>query len=181
MSPAAGPPLIALGAVLAVIALERAFELLLSARNQRRLVAAGAVEHGRAHFPVFVALHALWPVALVAEVVAAGARPGPWWPAWLGVALAAQGLRAAAIAALGGRWTVRVLALPGAPLVRRGPYRLLRHPNYLAVTLELAAIPMILGAWRTALAASALNQVALAIRVRVEERALGLSPAPRAR
>lgn len=172
---AGGPaPLAALAAFLGVVALQRALELRLSARHVRRLIAAGAVEHGRSHFPLLVALHTLWPVALAVEVVGGGARSGPLWPACLALFVAAQALRGAAIAALGGRWTVRVLVLPGAPLVRRGPYRWLRHPNYVAVVVELASAPLIFGAWRTALAASALNLVALAIRVRVEQRALGL-------
>jgi methyltransferase len=149
-------------------------ELAISARHTRRLLAAGALEHGRSHFPLFVVLHVLWPLGLLAEVLAGHTCPGPAWPIWLTLFAAAQALRYSAIAALGERWTVRVLALPQAPLVRRGPYRWLRHPNYLAVIVELIAAPMIVGAWRTALAATALNLVALAVRVRVEERALGL-------
>jgi methyltransferase len=161
-------------ALLGYVAVQRVTELAISARHTRRLLAAGAVEHGRAHFPLLVALHVLWPAGLIFEVLAGHARPGPAWPIWLMAFAAAQGLRYAAMAALGERWTVGVLVSPGASLVRRGPYRWLRHPNYLAVIVELIAAPMILGAWRTALAASALNLVALAIRVRVEERALGL-------
>jgi methyltransferase len=177
---AAGPvPAAALAVLLATVAAQRVAELAISARHTRRLVAAGAVEHGRSQFPLFVVLHALWPLALAAEVLAGNARPGPSWPVWLALFAAAQVLRYAAIAALGERWSVRVLALPAAPLVRRGPYRWLRHPNYLAVIVELAAAPMILGAWRTALAASAVNLAALALRVRVEERALGIGRAAR--
>lgn len=170
-------PVAALVALLAYVALERAFELAISARHARHLLAQGAVEHGRSHFPLFVVLHTLWPLALVAEVLARGARPGPGWPIWLTLLLASQGLRFAAIAALGERWTVRVFALPGATLVRRGPYRFMRHPNYLAVIVELVCAPMLFGAWRTALGATIVNLVALAIRVRVEERALGIAPA----
>lgn len=178
MAGTGGPAPVALAAFLAALAVQRGFELWLSARHVRRLLAAGAVEHGRSHFPLFVVLHTLWPVALAFEVIAGGARPGPLWPAWLALCGAAQALRGAAMVALGERWTARVLVLPGAPLVRSGPYRWLRHPNYVAVVAELAAAPMMFGAWRTALAASALNLAALAIRVRVEERALGFAPRP---
>ena len=175
-----GPvPAAALVLLLAFVAAQRVAELAISARHTRRLLAAGAVEHGRSHFPLFVALHTLWPLALAAEVLAGPARPGPAWPVWLAMFAAAQALRYAAIAALGERWSVRVLALPAAPLVRRGPYRWLRHPNYLAVIVELAAAPMIFGAWRTALAASAVNLAALALRVRVEERVLGIGDGAR--
>jgi methyltransferase len=174
---AAGPaPAALLAAFIAYVALERILELALSARHARRLIAAGAVEHGRSHFPLFVVLHALWPLALVLEVVAGPARPGPWWWAWLALFAAAQALRFASMAALGQRWTTRVLVPPGAPLSRRGPYRWLRHPNYLAVIAELIAAPLVFGAWRTALGATLVNLVALSIRVRVEERALGLTP-----
>ena len=168
-------PVGALAALLAYLVLERGYELALSARHDRRLRAAGAIEHGRSHFPLLVALHALWPLALVAEVAWRHARPDPGWPAWLALFVAAQALRAASIAALGERWTTRVLVVPGADLVRRGPYRFMRHPNYLAVIVELAAAPLMFGAWRTALAATVVNLVALAIRVRVEERALGFT------
>ena len=167
-----GPRVAWLAAYLAVLAAQRLSELLFSARNARRLIGRGAREHGRAHLPLIVALHALFPVALLAEVLAIGARPGPLAPLWLGLWLAAQALRYAAIWALGERWTVRVLVPPGAPLVRRGPYRWLRHPNYLAVAIEFLAAPLMFGAWRTALAFTAANLAVLGVRIRCEDRAL---------
>lgn len=168
-----GPlPLPGLALFLAVLAAQRVGELLHSAANTKRLVARGAREHGSGHFALIVLVHALFPACLVAEVVALGARPGRLWTVWLGVWLAAQALRYAAVRALADRWTVRILVLPGEPRVRRGPYRFLRHPNYLAVVLELVAAPLMFGAWRTAIAISALDLVALRIRIRVEEAAL---------
>ena len=143
MSGGNGPPdpatRAALIAFIAFITCERLFELWLSARNARRLAARGAVEHGRGHFPLFVALHALFPLALVAEVLFLGTRPGTAWPAWLALLVAAEALRLAAIRALGGFWNVRIWVLPGAGPVRRGAYRFLRHPNYLAGTLAVLA------------------------------------------
>jgi methyltransferase len=147
-------------------------ELMLSARNSRRLLARGAREHGREHYPWLIALHALFPVALVVEVIVLGARPNVLAPLWLALWLGAQGMRYAAIRALGERWTTRVLVLPGAPLVHRGPYRWLRHPNYLAVVIELIAAPLIFGAWRTALVFSLANLPLLRVRIRCEEHAL---------
>ena len=164
------PPTLALAAFLALLAVQRGAEVAQSAANSRRLRARGAVEHGRGHYPLLVALHVLWPLGLIAEVLGANARPWRSWPLWLLLLLAAQGLRFAAMAALGERWTTRVLVLPGEPLLRRGPYRWLRHPSYVAVTLELVAAPLLFGAWRTALAAAAGNLALLAVRVRVEER-----------
>jgi methyltransferase len=161
----------ALGAYLGVLALQRVLEVALSARNFARLHARGAREVGSSHFAGFVLLHAGYPIALVAEVLA-GARPPGYWPGLLAVWLVAQALRIAAIVALGERWNVRIVVLPGEPPVRRGIYRWLRHPNYLAVVLEFLSAPLLFGAWVTMIAASLLNAVLLAVRVPAEERAL---------
>jgi methyltransferase len=168
----------ALWTYLAVLALQRSTELVLSRRNLARLRTRGARECGAGHFWIFVLLHAAYPVALVAEVFA-GARPGRYWPAWLAVWLAAQALRVAAIRTLGERWNVRIVVLPGEPSVRHGLYRWLPHPNYLAVALEFAAAPLMFGAWRTALAGSLCNAVAMAVRIPAEERALRAAEAGR--
>ncbi|HET9325920.1 MAG TPA: isoprenylcysteine carboxylmethyltransferase family protein [Candidatus Eisenbacteria bacterium] len=171
------PPMAwALGLFLTVIVFQRMVELSISARNSRRLKRRGAREHGRWHFPLLVVVHVLYPLLLAAEVGGWGTEPGPWWPLWLGLWLAAQALRFSAIRELGEHWNVRILVVPGAPLVRTGPYRWLRHPNYVAVVIELMAGPMLFGAWRTALLISALNAIALTIRIRAEERALGPEP-----
>jgi len=151
---------------------QRLLELKLSARHAALLRAQGAVEYGQAHYPLLVLVHTLLPLGMIAEVAWLGARPGPLWPLWALLLLGAQGLRYAAIRALGTHWSTRVLVVPGAPLVRTGPYRWLKHPNYVAVVVELIAAPMLFGAWRTALAVSLLNAAALTIRIRCEERAL---------
>lgn len=163
-------------AFLGLLALERGVELAVSARHARRLLARGGVEVGRGHYRPMVAFHAAFLVACAAEAVA---RPSPPPPiallAALGVLLA-QGLRWWAIAALGERWCTRVVVVPGAPpVVAVGPYRWIRHPNYLAVVLEMALVPLAFGSWRSALAFSAGNAVLLAVRIRSEERALGES------
>lgn len=171
MSPPAEPT-VELATFLVALVAQRAGELALSARNTRRLVARGAREYGAAHYPWIVALHVLFLASLVAEFAVMGARPGPLWPFWLAACVAAQALRVASMRALGERWTTRVWVVPGEPPVRGGIYRWLRHPNYLAVAIEMAAAPMLFGAWRTALLFSALDLVALDARVRTEERAL---------
>ncbi|MGC4000359.1 MAG: isoprenylcysteine carboxylmethyltransferase family protein [Anaeromyxobacter sp.] len=161
-------------AVLAAVALERLAELVLSARHARALRARGAVEAGRGHYPAMVGFHAAVLAACALEPLV---RPGAWplAAALAGAAgvAAAQALRWWAVVTLGERWTTRVLVLPGAPPVVGGPYRWLRHPNYAAVALELAALPLAAGAWRTAIAATLGNALLLAVRIRVEERALG--------
>ena len=165
-------PYAGLVAFLAVVAAQRVVELILSARNSRRLLARGARESCSPHLPYLVALHGAFPLALTADVVLGGARPGALAPLWLGVWLAAQALRYASIRALGERWSMRVLVLPGVPLVRSGPYRWLRHPNYLAVAIELVAGPLMFGAWRMALAFSLAHLLVQVPRMRCEERAL---------
>ncbi len=157
----------------ALLVVQRLIELRISARHVEQLRARGAVEFGRGHFWMFVVVHTLLALGILAEVAWLGARPGALWPLWALLLAGAQVLRYAAIRALGPFWNVRVWVVPGAELVRRGPYRYLGHPNYVAVVIELIAAPMLFGAWRTAVVVSALNAIALTVRIRCEERALG--------
>lgn len=160
--------------LVAATALERLAELVVSARNARWSFARGGVESGRGHFPPMVALHTGLLVACVAEVHLAGRPfvPALAWPA-LAAVLASQALRWWCIASLGPRWNTRVIVVPGLPLVARGPYGRLRHPNYVAVALEGLALPLVHTAWVTALTFTVLNAVLLlAFRIPAEERAL---------
>lgn len=156
----------------------RLAELALAKRNANRLMARGAIEAGRPVYPWMVAVHTLWLIACVAEV---WWLDRPWKPAlgWLAVAalVAAWGLKAWAVGTLGERWTTRVLTLPGEPPVRRGPYQWFRHPNYLAVIIEIAALPLVHSAWLTALAFSFANALVLRARIRDEEEALAQASA----
>jgi len=174
----ASVPVLGLALFLAYHAAERGLELLISARNARRLFARGAREYGRGHFPALVVMHALFPVALIAEVLVLGARPGRVAPLWIVLFVASQLLRMASMRALGERWTTRVIVLEGAPRVHSGPYRWLRHPNYLAVVIELLAAPLMFGAWRTAVVFTIANAFALSVRIRCEERALATAALP---
>jgi methyltransferase len=159
--------------LVAVAALGRGVELVIAERHRRRLLAKGAVETGAGHYPWMVGLHAAWLAAAPAEVWLLD-RPFLPWLAFPMLALfaLATALRWWVIAALGERWTTRILVLPEAPLVTGGPYRFLRHPNYLAVVLELAALPLVHTAWLTTLLASAANAALLRVRIAAEERAL---------
>jgi methyltransferase len=160
--------------LVAAIYAERLVELGVSRRNARRLLAAGGAESGRGHYAPMVLFHAAFPAACALEVLSLGRRfPVPLGWIALGLVALAQALRWWCMAALGGRWTTRVIVLPGAAPVTAGPYRWLRHPNYLAVIVEVAALPLAHGAWLAALAGSAANGVLLAARIRAEERALG--------
>ena len=151
-----------------LVALQRLAELGYARRNAQRLLAAGGVEHGAGHYPLFVALHGAWLAALFVLVPADA--PANW--GLLGLYGLLQLGRLWVIASLGRRWTTRVIVVPGAPLVTRGPYRFLRHPNYLVVALEIPVLPLAFGAWQIALGFGLANLALLAHRIRVEERAL---------
>lgn len=159
---------------LALLAVERGVEWVISRRNAQRAFARGALEIGQAHFRVMSALHTAFFVACAAEVFGLHRGfPGALGWAALGIAVAAQALRYWAITTLGLRWNVRIIFVPGEPPVTSGPYRFLRHPNYLAVVAELFAVPLIHGAYLTATVFTLLNAALLTVRIRAEERALG--------
>jgi methyltransferase len=160
-------------ALVLLVALQRLAELAVSRRHERRLRSRGAAEAGAGHYPWMVALHAALLVSCLAEV---WLLDRPFVPALAAAALvvlvAATCLRVWTLRTLGERWTTRVLVLPGEALVTAGPYRYLRHPNYLAVALEVAALPLVHTAWATAVAFSALDALLLRVRIRAEEQAL---------
>ncbi len=159
---------------LGLLAAERLGELALSRRNARRAFAQGGYEVAAGHFGAMATLHTLFLVACAVEVVwCRRACPGAIGAVACAAALAAQALRQWAIATLGDRWNVRIIVVPGAPPVTAGPYRLVRHPNYLAVVVELAAVPLAHGAWLTAVAFSLANALMLRVRIPAEEAALG--------
>jgi methyltransferase len=153
---------------------ERFVELGLSARNARRVFARGGKELGQRHFRVMTVLHTAFLMSCVAEVLLLH-RPFPGTLGWtaLGIALLAQALRYWAVVTLGDRWNTRIIFLPGATPVTAGPYRFMRHPNYLAVILELFAVPLIHGAYLTSLTFTLANAAMLLVRIRAEEAALG--------
>lgn len=153
--------------VLAAVTAQRVGELALARRNSRRLLARGAREFGAGHYPLIVLLHATWLAGLW---ILAWDRAVQW--PWLVVYLILQGLRIWVIATLGERWTTRIIVLPGAPLMRRGPYRLTSHPNYLVVAGEIAVLPLTFGLGLYAAVFFAANAAVLAIRLRAETHAL---------
>ena len=154
--------------IVVLVALQRVSELIYANHNQKRLLAEGGVEHGAGHYPLFVVLHSAWLVAI--WVLADPARPIE--PVFLGVFLALQGMRVWIVLTLGRFWTTRIISVPGIPLVQRGPYRLMRHPNYVVVILEIAVLPLVFGLWHLALVCSVLNVLLLAHRIKIEDAAL---------
>ncbi len=156
----------------ALVATQRLLELVLSRRNERRVRARGAVERGRGHYPLMVALHALWIASTLVEGILRGPEVPALWPVPLALFLLAQALRYWAVFSLGESWNTRILVVPDAKLVRRGPYKYLDHPNYVVVVMEILAFPLIFGAWVTALVFTGLNAALLYVRIREENRAL---------
>ncbi len=151
-----------------LVAAERLAELAHAARNTRRLLARGGVEQGRGHYPLLVLLHAAWLGAMVA-VIPADAPADPLLLAVFGVL---QAVRLWVIASLGEYWTTRIVTIQGEPLVRRGPYRWLRHPNYAVVIAEIAILPAAFAAFELAVVFSGLNLAIVAHRIRIEDAAL---------
>jgi methyltransferase len=157
--------------ILALVTLQRLCELWLSQRNTRRLLEQGASEHARSHYPLIIAVHALWLATL-------------WWLApmraiqsyWLALFVCLEAARVWVLASLGSRWTTRIIVLPRAKLVLRGPYRFVNHPNYWVVVGEIAVFPLVFGLWKVAVVFTILNAAVLALRIREEDRALGRNP-----
>lgn len=152
--------------ILSLVTAQRIGELVLARINTRRLLARGAVEVGAGHYPFIVALHAAWLIGL-------------WLLAWdralnlwlLAVFIGLQAARVWVIASLGDRWSTRIIILPGAPLIRRGPYRFMSHPNYVVVAAEILILPLAFGLVWFPLVFSALNAAMMVVRIRAEARA----------
>jgi methyltransferase len=154
--------------IVGLVALQRLAELIYAAGNTRALLQQGAVELGRQHYPLFVLLHGGLLLAIVLLVPAD--RPINW--PMLGLLVMLQLARLWVIATLGRYWTTRLITLPGAPLVARGPYRFVRHPNYLIVAIEVLVLPLVFSAWPIALAFAVPNLALLWWRIRLEDAAL---------
>jgi methyltransferase len=153
--------------ILVLVTLQRLAELVIARRNTKALLAQGAYEASPRHYPLIVLVHASWLAAL-------------WWLApgksvhWplIGLFALLQFGRLWVLATLGRRWTTRIIVVPGEQLMARGPFRFVRHPNYLVVAGEIAVLPLAFGLWEVALIFSLFNAAVLAIRIRAENRAL---------
>jgi methyltransferase len=156
------------------IGLERLVELVVSRRNANWSIANGGKEFGRGHYPVMVSMHVLLLVSCIVEVAAAHRPFIPWlgWP-MIGLVVLSTIVRWWCATILGKHWNPRLIVIPGAPLVHGGPYRWLHHPNYTAVAVEVAALPLVHSAWVTAIVFSIANALVLNVRIRAENVALG--------
>jgi len=154
--------------IIGFVTLQRLAELPHAERNTRALMAKGAVEIGREHYPWLVVLHAAWLITIFLALPS----PPTIYAIPLVLYILLQVLRAWTLISLGPYWTTRIITLPNAPLVKRGPYRFLRHPNYTIVVGEIAVLPLVFGEWQVAIVFSILNGIVLFFRIREEERAL---------
>ena len=154
-------------AILGSVTLQRLTELPVARANTRRLLAHGGHEVAPGHYPAIVALHATWLAALWVQAPGKAVHL-----LFLALFILLQAFRVWTLRTLGPRWTTRIIVVPGESLVARGPYRFVRHPNYLLVIGEIAVLPLVFGLWRTALIFLLLNAAILTIRIRAENRAL---------
>lgn len=158
--------------ILALVTAQRLGELVLARRNTKRLLARGGREVGAAHYPLIVAMHAAWLLGLWYFTVLRAPVGQEVNLAWLGIFVVLQLGRVWVIASLGGRWTTRIVVLPGEPLVRRGPYRFVSHPNYWVVAGEILVLPLAFGLAAFGLVFTILNAAMTWIRIRAEAAAL---------
>jgi methyltransferase len=164
--------------LLGLLCLERLAELVVSQRHATASLSRGGQESGRGHFPFMVVLHTALLAGCLIEPIAAGRTfiPALGYP-MMALVVAANALRWWCIVTLGPRWSARVIVIPGLPLVRTGPYRWFSHPNYVAVIVEGAALPLAGSAWITAVTFTVLNAMLLTVRLRCETRALAAAAA----
>jgi methyltransferase len=163
-----------------LVALERLAELVVSRRNAAWSLRQGGFETGREHYPVMVFLHTGLLAGMLLEAWLRRPEVSPWLAVpMVALVVASQALRWWCIGTLGRRWNTRVIVVPGLPLVRSGPYRFFSHPNYVAVVVEGAALPLVHAAWLTAAVFTAANAVLLAVRLRVENAALATASSER--
>lgn len=155
--------------VLAFLVIQRLSELVIANRNTRRLLAEGATEHGRNHYFLFVVLHTAWLVGMILLVP----QDAPFNVPLLLVFVLLQLGRVWVLMTLGKYWTTRIITLPEAPLLKSGPFRFVRHPNYLVVVGEIAVVPLIAGMWELAVVFSVLNAILISYRIRIEDDVLG--------
>lgn len=160
--------MITLYIIVGLVAAQRIMELVVSSRNTEKLLGRGGHEVGRRHYPLFIILHSAWLAALLVLVEANRSVHLPW----LLLFLALQGARFWVVMSLGEFWTTRIITLPHAPLIQHGPYRFCRHPNYMIVIGEIAALPLAFGAWEVMIIFSVLNSLLLMHRIKIENAAL---------
>ncbi|MEH7255579.1 isoprenylcysteine carboxyl methyltransferase family protein [Neobacillus niacini] len=157
---------------ISVIIIQRLIELMIARKNEKWMKEQGALEFGTNHYPFIVLMHSLFFLVLVFEKIAFSRELSPIWPLLAAVFIFAQLMRVWAISSLGRYWNTKIIVLPNVDVVRKGPYRFIKHPNYLVVSIELLVVPLFYGAYVTACLFTLLNILMLSVRIPAEERAL---------
>ncbi|WP_432352525.1 isoprenylcysteine carboxyl methyltransferase family protein [Sporosarcina sp. A2] len=158
--------------VISIVILQRLVELVIAKRNEKRMLAQGAYEVGARHYPAIVLLHTAFFVSLLLEVLVRKPDLSPIWGVLLTIFLLTQVLRVWCLTSLGKYWNTKIIILPGADVVMKGPYKFIRHPNYVIVATEILVLPMIYGAYITAILFTLLNAWMMSVRIPQEEQAL---------
>ncbi|MCY9190729.1 isoprenylcysteine carboxyl methyltransferase family protein [Bacillus mojavensis] len=158
--------------LITVLTAQRAAEMAVARRNEQKVKKQGAIECGERHYPYIITMHILFFLSLITEVLLLHKQPSSWWSGIAAAILAVQAIRYWALCSLGAYWNTKILVVPGAELVKKGPYKWLKHPNYTVVVLEIILIPLLYQAYFTMCLFSLLNAVMLSVRIRAEEQAL---------
>jgi methyltransferase len=158
--------------VITAVCMQRLVELVVANRNEKWMRGRGAYEVGAGHYPLIVSLHIGFFISLAFEVILLERSVSEWWPVWMSLFLLAQAGRTWSLASLGRFWNTKIIILPGANVVKRGPYRWIKHPNYTIVAAEILVLPLLFQAYYTAVIFSVLNMMVLSIRIKIEEKAL---------
>ncbi|HWK22435.1 MAG TPA: isoprenylcysteine carboxylmethyltransferase family protein [Ureibacillus sp.] len=155
-----------------IVILQRIIEVIIAKRNEKRMLAAGAYEAGASHYPYMIALHVSFFISLLTETFLFDRTISPIFLLLFPLFLLVQGLRVWCLASLGPFWNTKIIILPGANVVKKGPYNFIRHPNYLVVSIEILLLPLMFQAYFTAICFTLLNFAMLAVRIPTEEKAL---------
>jgi methyltransferase len=158
--------------IIAIVIIQRLVELIIANRNEKWMRSQGAFEAGAVHYPIMVTMHIAFFISLLVEVLVTNKPLSPLWIPLLSLFLIAQIARVWCLASLGTFWNTKIIILPGADVVKKGPYKFIRHPNYVIVATELLVLPLIFSAYFTAIVFSLLNIWMLSVRIPVEEKAL---------
>ncbi|ADM38199.1 isoprenylcysteine carboxyl methyltransferase family protein [Bacillus spizizenii ATCC 6633 = JCM 2499] len=158
--------------LIAILIAQRAAEMAVARQNEQKVKKQGAIEFGESHYPYIIIMHILFFLSLIAEVLLMNKQPSSWWIGIAAAILIVQAVRYWALCSLGAYWNTKILVVPGAELVKKGPYKWMKHPNYTVVILEILLIPLLYQAYVTMCLFSIVNAVLLTVRIRTEDKAL---------
>ncbi|MER0467629.1 isoprenylcysteine carboxyl methyltransferase family protein [Bacillus cabrialesii subsp. cabrialesii] len=158
--------------LIAILIAQRAAEMAVARQNEQKVKQQGAIEFGESHYPYIIIMHILFFLSLIAEVLLMNKQPSSWWIGIAAAIVSVQAVRYWALCSLGAYWNTKILVIPGAELVKKGPYKWMKHPNYTVVILEILLIPLLYQAYITMCLFSVVNAVLLTVRIRTEDKAL---------